>query len=143
MLLTDQLIRLFILPLVIACISWTVTHEQIFQEPRDYCQQCSKNAKTLLVRKFFYLFTCEYCFSHYVTVVVLIITKYELLYIGWRGYIIAGFALVWIANIYMSLYNRVRVDLKKEKLETELTDQLQKELKTKKEQAALQHENRN
>jgi hypothetical protein len=143
MVLTDQLIGLFILPMVIACISWTVTHEQVFQEPRNYCQRCSKNAKTLLARKFFYLFTCEYCFSHYVTILMLIITKYQLLYTGWRGYIIAGFALVWIANIYMSIYNRVRVDLKKEKLETELTDELQKEIKTTKEQVTLQHEHHN
>lgn len=32
----------------------------------------------------------------------------------WRGYIIAGFALVWIANLYMSLYNLLRVDIKKD-----------------------------
>ncbi len=32
----------------------------------------------------------------------------------WRGYIIAGFALVWIANIYMSLFLFVRQDIKKE-----------------------------
>lgn len=142
MLLTDQLIRLFILPLAIACISWTVTHEQVFREPRDYCVRCSKDAKTLLARKFFYLFTCEYCFSHYVTVLLLIITKYQLLYTGWRGYVIAGFALVWIANIYMSLYNLIRTDLKKEKLEAEITEQ-QKEIKPKKEQTALQHDGRN
>ncbi|EOR92809.1 hypothetical protein ADIARSV_4091 [Arcticibacter svalbardensis MN12-7] len=34
----------------------------------------------------------------------------------WRGYIIAGFALVWIANQYMSLYGYLRIDLKKEKI---------------------------
>ena len=54
-------------------------------------------------RKFFYLFTCEYCFSHYVTIFFLIITRYTLLYDGWRGYLIAGFSLVWIANQYMSI----------------------------------------
>lgn len=141
--LTDQLLRLFILPLVIACISWTVTHEQIFLEPRNYCINCSKNARSLLVRKFFYLFTCEYCFSHYVTVLVLIITKYQLFYTAWRGYIIAGFAMVWIANIYMSLYNLIRTDLKKENLEAEIEKEKQKEIKKKKEQVVLQKENSN
>jgi hypothetical protein len=34
----------------------------------------------------------------------------------WRGYILAGFALVWIANIYMSLYAMIRIDLKKERI---------------------------
>src|SRR5262245_2206503 len=46
------------------------------------------------------LFTCEYCFSHYVTLFLLLITGYKLLYENWRGYLIAGFALVWMANLY-------------------------------------------
>ena len=143
MLLTDQLIRLFILPMVIACISWTVTHEQIFLEPRTYCQNCSKHAKTLLVRKFFYLFTCEYCFSHYVTILLLIITKFQLLYTGWRGYIVAGFALVWIANIYMSIYNHIRIDIKKEKAEADITEHKQKEVKNIKEHVTMPNERKN
>ena len=67
-------------------------------------------------RKIFYMLTCEYCFSHYVTLAILIMTRYTLLYADWRGYIIAGFSIVWIANVYMSLYNLIRVDLKKGKL---------------------------
>jgi hypothetical protein len=67
-------------------------------------------------RKIFYMLTCEYCFSHYVTLAILIMTGYTLLYADWRGYIIAGFSIVWIANVYMSLYNLIRVDLKKGKL---------------------------
>jgi len=68
----------------------------------------------LLIRKFFYLFTCEYCFSHYVAVIFLLITKYKLLFPDWRGYLIAGFSLVWIANVYMSLFLLLRTDIKKE-----------------------------
>ena len=68
-----------------------------------------------MARKFFYLFTCEYCFSHYVTLAMLFITQYQLLYEGWRGYLIAGFSLVWIANLYMSLFALLRTDIKKEK----------------------------
>lgn len=112
-----QLLWLFILALPIACVAWTVTHEEIFKEPRDYCINCSKNSKTLLQRKFFYLFTCEYCFSHYVTIGFLILTNFHLLLDDWRGYIIAGFALVWIANVYMSLFAYLRQDIKKEKTE--------------------------
>jgi hypothetical protein len=67
--------------------------------------------------KFFYLFTCEYCFSHYVAVGMLLITRYKLLLPGWRGYLIAFFALVWIANQYMSIYNRLRLDIKHEQVE--------------------------
>ncbi|MEO7394475.1 MAG: hypothetical protein ABIU11_05985 [Chitinophagaceae bacterium] len=112
-----QITYLFLLAIPIACISWTVTHEEVFSETRDYCLKKSESSKTLLERKFFYLFTCEYCFSHYVTVAILIITKYHLLFTDWRGYLIAGFSLVWIANLYMNLFGRLRIVIKKDKIE--------------------------
>jgi len=112
-----QIAWLFILAIPIACIAWTVTHEEVFREPREYCIDKSKNGRTMLKRKFFYLFTCEYCFSHYVTALFVALTDYTLLINDWRGYIIGGFALVWVANIYMSLFGLLRTDLKKEKTE--------------------------
>jgi hypothetical protein len=116
--LNEQIIWLFVLAIPIACIAWTVTHEEVFKEPREYCVQKSKDCRTIVQRKFFYLFTCEYCFSHYVTILMLFLTKYTLLLPDWRGYIIAGFALVWVANIYMSLYAFLRIDIKKERILT-------------------------
>lgn len=113
-----QINYLFILAIPVACIAWTVTHEEVFKEPREFCVRHSKESKLLLVRKFFYLFTCEYCFSHYVAIIFLFITNYQLLFTGWKGYLIAGFSLVWVANIYMSLFYLVRIDIKKEKLTT-------------------------
>lgn len=121
-----QVRDLFLLPLAIACISWTFTHEEVFKEPRDYCKNKSKRTKSFLGRKFFYLFTCEYCFSHYITIFILIITHYHLLFNDWRGYFIGGFSLIWIANIYMSLFAFVRVGMKKEKMEADIKE---KELK--------------
>lgn len=123
---STQLRDLFLLPLAIACISWTVTHEQIFKEPRDFCIRKSKYSKSMFARKFFYVFTCEYCFSHYVTIFFLIITQYHLMFEDWRGYLIGGFSLVWISNIYMSLFGFVRVGLKNEKMEADIKE---KELK--------------
>ena len=117
-----QIVWLFILAIPVACISWTVTHEEVFREPREYCQKQCKTSKNIWVRKFYYLFTCEYCFSHYVTAAAIVFTGYKLLLGDWRGYIIAGFALVWIANIYMSLYNMIRVTIKEENLETKLEE---------------------
>jgi hypothetical protein len=114
-----QITWLFIMAIPIACIAWTVTHEEVFREPREYCIKRSQEGKTIAGRKFFYLFTCEYCFSHYVTILMLIITEYKLLYDDWRGYLIAGFAMVFVANVYMSLFALVRIDLKKERLEAE------------------------
>lgn len=113
----NQIVNLFLLALPIACISWTVTQEEVFRETREYCVKQSHNCRSLLARKFFYLFTCEYCFSHYITAFFLIITKYHLGFDDWRGYLIGGFALVWIANIYMAIFGRVRIDIKKEKVE--------------------------
>jgi hypothetical protein len=101
----------------VACISWTVTHEEVFKETREFCIKYSKESKLLLKRKFFYLFTCEYCFSHYVSLAILLLTGYRLLIDDWRGYIIAGFSLVWIANVYMALFSLLRFGIKKEKLD--------------------------
>ena len=118
-----QIIFLFVLSIPVACIAWTVTHEEVFREPREFCVDRSKNSRYLFVRKFFYLFTCEYCFSHYVTVGMLFLTKYHLLFTDWKGYLIAGFSLVWVANIYMSLFYRIRIDIKKEKVTIEEIEQ--------------------
>jgi hypothetical protein len=119
MALSTQAATLFILAIPIACIAWTVTHEEVFREPREYCLKQSQEGKTIATRKFFYLFTCEYCFSHYVTALMLIITGYQLLFDDWRGYLISGFALVFVANVYMSLFALIRIDLKKERIEAE------------------------
>ena len=124
-----QIIYLFIMALPISCIAWTVTHEQIFKEPREYCERKSKECRALVQRKFFYLFTCEYCFSHYITVFFLVITKYHLVFSDWRGYLVALFALVWIANIYMSIFGLVRVGMKKEKIEADIKEVELKEVK--------------
>lgn len=120
---TTQLIYLFILAIPIACISWTVTHEEVFREPREYFVIMSRRGSHVLIRKFFYLFTCEYCFSHYITILMLFVSRYQLLFDDWRGYVIGGFALVWIANIYMSLYAFIRIDIKKERIKTKNEEQ--------------------
>jgi hypothetical protein len=113
----QQVAMLFILGLPIASIAWTITHEEVFREPREWCKNRSETCRNLLERKFFYLFTCEYCFSHYITVLFLVITRFKLVYADWRGYLIAGFALVWVANVYMNIYARVRLDIKRERVE--------------------------
>jgi hypothetical protein len=112
-----QVAWLLVLGIPVACIAWTVTHEEVFREPRQYCQRECTQSRSLFRRKFFYLFTCEYCFSHYVAAGMLLIARYKLLYVDWRGYLVAFFALVWVANQYMSIYNRLRLDIKHEQVE--------------------------
>ncbi|HEX8291151.1 MAG TPA: hypothetical protein VF570_05320 [Pyrinomonadaceae bacterium] len=125
-----QVAVLFVLAVPIACVAWTVTHEEVFREPREYCVERSKGGRRWYQRKFFYLFTCEYCFSHYVTVFFLFVTRYHLLYEDWRGYLVGGFALVWVANQYMSLYNRLRLDIKSEKLEASIKEKVAEKVKS-------------
>jgi len=117
-----QITWLFILAIPVACVSWIVTHEEIFSELREYCKKSSLNKKTIVQRKFFYIFTCEYCFSFYVTALFLAITKYQLLFTDWRGYLIAWFSLIWIANIYMSLFFMIRIDIKKKGTEAKIEE---------------------
>ena len=112
-----QIVWLLVLAVPVACIAWTVTHEEVFREPREYCLRERSSARSLLLRKFFYLFTCEYCFSHYIAAGMVAITHYRLLFPDWRGYLISFFSLVWVANQYMSIYNRLRLDIKHEKVE--------------------------
>jgi hypothetical protein len=117
MTLGEQITYLFILGLPIASIAWTITHEEVFREPREWCKDRSQSCRRLLERKFFYLFTCEYCFSHYIVILFLIITRFKLLFDDWRGYLIAFFALVWVANFYINIFARVRLEIKKERVE--------------------------
>ena len=112
-----QLVWLLVLALPIASVAWTVTHEEIFREIRERCERASTKCRSLVARKFFYIFTCEYCFSHYVTVAALAATGYRLLLDDWRGVVIAFFSLVAVANMYLSLFGRLRVDIKHERVE--------------------------
>lgn len=114
----EQLFWLLILSIPVACVSRTVVFEEVFREPREWCQERGKTCGRLLQRKFFYLFTCEYCFSHYVTIGFLALTGFKLLIDDWRGYVIAFFAVVFVANAYLNLYARLRVDIQQAKTET-------------------------
>jgi hypothetical protein len=113
----SQVLSLFVLAIPIACISWTITHEEVFREAREFCQDRSEHCKALYQQKFFYIFTCEYCFSHYVTAALLFATRYRLLFDSWQGYLIAGFSLVWVANFYMAIFGRLRLEIKSQRLE--------------------------
>ncbi len=122
MLILEQIFWLIILAMAVGSIAWTVTQEEIFREWREYCTDKHNNCENLPQRKFFYFFTCEYCFSHWVTLLLLIFTGFRLLIDDWRGYILAFFVIPWISNQFMSIYRRLRVGIKHE-------DALAKEVK--------------
>jgi hypothetical protein len=122
--LPEGLLVLFVLAMPVATIAWTITHEDVFKEPRGYFVKRSEQAGHVLTRKFFYLFTCEYCLSHWVALLFLLLTEFRLLYDDWRGYIVGGFSLVWIANHYMSLFGRLRLGIKSERIDVSLKEEL-------------------
>lgn len=118
-----QILWLFLLAIPISCITWTITHEELFKEVMDYLRTKSENEPDLLKKKLYYVCTCEYCLSHYITAFFLLLTGYTLLFSDWRGYLISFFSLVWIANIYMSLFASIRISNKLTKTDTELKEQ--------------------
>jgi len=118
----EELIWLVVLALPVACVSWTVTREEVLREPREWCAHRSRDCPHWWQRKLAYVFTCEYCFSHYVAAGAIALTDYHLLLSDWRGYLIAWFALVAVANVYMSAYSRLRVEIQKEKAEIRKAD---------------------
>jgi hypothetical protein len=114
-----EVAALFVLAMPVASIAWTVTHEEVLREPREWCTARSKGSPSWLARKMFYIVSCEYCFSHWVALAVLILTRYTLLFAGWRGFLVAGFSLVWISNLYMSFFARLRLEIREERIEIE------------------------
>jgi hypothetical protein len=119
-----QVAWLLLLGVPVACVAWTITHEELFREPREYFTELSETARHWPVRKFFYVLTCEYCFSHYVAIGFLALTGFRMLLPDWRGVLIGGFALVWVANIYMSIFGRLRLEIKKEKVDIEMKEKV-------------------
>ena len=120
--LENQIIKLLIIALPIACVSWTWTHEELFKEAREFLKSLANEKHSFVRRKFMYVLFCEYCFSFYVTATFLIITRFQLLYSGWRGYLIAELALVWIANLYMNIHFALRIDILKKGAEAKVEE---------------------
>jgi hypothetical protein len=124
-----QVTYLLLIALPIACVSWTVTHEEVFREAREYCLRRSREDAHVFSRKFFYIFTCEYCFSHYVTIFFLLITHYHLVFQDWRGTLMAFFSLPYVANIYIGLFAQTKLEATKDRFSAKV---IQEELEIKK-----------
>lgn len=110
----DQIFWLLVIASAVASISWTITQEEIFREPREFCKERSERAKSFLIRKLFYMPTCEYCLSHWATLALIFVTGFQLIFDDWRGYLLSFFVTAWTANQLMSLFRRLRVVIKKD-----------------------------
>jgi hypothetical protein len=118
----SDLAALFILAIPIATVTWTVTHEKIVREWRELCVRRSRQSSSIATRKFFYVFTCEYCFSHWVSLGAVAVTGFGILLPGWQGQAIAWLSLVWIANVYMGAFARLKLEVKQERLDIALKE---------------------
>jgi hypothetical protein len=116
-----QLVWLFVLAIPVAAVAWTFTHEEVFREIRGAIRSARESSRNAGVRKFLYLFLCDFCLSHWIALGFIALTGYQLLIEDWRGYVIAFFAVTWLANQYIAIYSRLRLDLKREKAELEVT----------------------
>lgn len=105
---TNEIHSLFSLALIVAVVARTVTQEEVMRELREFCARQSKHGP-LPKRKLCYLFTCQYCFSHYVALGVVLLTGFRFWTTGFWGVVFAMFALVAVANLYMAAYERLTV----------------------------------
>ncbi len=113
-----QVATLFVLAIPIACVAWTVTHEEVFREPREFCVRRSEELPALVPEKILLSLHLRILLQPLRHSLLPLHHALPVLYEDWRGYLVGGFALVWVANQYMSLYNRLRLDIKSEKIET-------------------------
>lgn len=108
----EQLFFVVLLAIPVACVSWTVSNEEVFRDLREWLDSVSNRSRSLALKKLCYLPTCHYCFSHWVTLLFLVLTGFQFLFDDWRGYILGGFAVVMVANVYLTLYTMLRVYLR-------------------------------
>jgi hypothetical protein len=113
----DEFFRLVVLALPTACVAWTVTHEEIFREPRDWLTKCSQSRGSWLLRKLCFAATCDYCMSHYIAAGAIALTGFTLFTSDWRGFLLGWLTLTAIANIYLAVFSHIRVEIGKERAE--------------------------
>ena len=121
--LLHQVGLLLLLALAIGCMSWTVTHEEVFREPREYCKRKSPGLPVAAATQVLLPVHLRVLLQPLCHAIVLFCTRFSLLYVGWRGYVLAEFALVFAANMYMGLYNRMRLTIKHENVSIEVEQQ--------------------
>ena len=56
MLISEQIFWLILLSIVVASVAWTVTQEEIFSEPREYCADKSENCENYFYSANFFMF---------------------------------------------------------------------------------------
>lgn len=101
--------NVLIAALPVACVAWTVTQEEVFREIREwFCSVRDNRAAAWWCRKLAYMPTCPYCFSHYVAALAVFVFDLRLISASWPGAVAAWFAVVYLANAYLTVYHILR-----------------------------------
>jgi hypothetical protein len=109
----SQIAFALILSIPVACITWTITQEEIFHEMRErLAGYQARHRHSWWRRKPAQLITCPYCTSHYVAGALIGLLRFRMLVEDWRGYVISLFTLVLLANVYITFYHLLRVGLR-------------------------------
>jgi hypothetical protein len=109
----SQIAFAVLLAIPVACVAWTITQEELFREVQEGLRAYQREHPDSFWRqKLAYLPTCPYCLSHYVAAVFIALFRFRMLADDWRGYVVSLFALVLLANVYITLYNLLRVVLR-------------------------------
>lgn len=114
----------------VAIIVRACTTEEILRQPREFCsrqhhhydelagsgpERFLQRLRYVLLAKLCYVPTCDFCFSFWVSLVVVWIAEYSMYYEDWRGFALATFVVMGVANVYLSAFSHLRVDLRKER----------------------------
>jgi hypothetical protein len=124
----------------VAVIVRAITTEEIFRQPREFCASRNRHygglydqrdqaslgarARYLLLSKLCYVPTCDFCLSFWVSLAIVWIAGYSLYFDDWRGFALALFVVMGIANVYLSAFSHLRVDLRKERAAAEKIEKL-------------------
>jgi hypothetical protein len=114
-----ELVTICLVAIPVACASWTIAKEELFREFREWCKAngvaCEK-IKNRIIRflmvKLNYLPRCYYCTSFYVCEFFILLTGVKFVAAGWQGAMCAWFAIVFIAQLYLTVFNLLRVALR-------------------------------
>ncbi|HET6880347.1 MAG TPA: hypothetical protein VFI31_09340 [Pirellulales bacterium] len=117
----------------VAIIVRAFTTEEIFRQPREFCAARNQHygglyserreapfpqrLRYFLLCKLCYVPTCDFCLSFWVSLVIVWIADYSLYFGDWRGFALATFVVMGVANVYLSAFSRLRVDLRKDRAE--------------------------
>ncbi len=106
---------------VVAILVRAFTQEELFAETRRWLSRHAEEERhPLVLRKLAFMPTCDYCLSFWVTLVLLVgVFDCRLAFADWRGYLVSVFTTMAVANVYLSAFSWLRVDLRKERASAE------------------------